>query len=194
MTRVPGRVYLTPKDPDDWLSQMAAVLPKIHSAELEAPKYESWLDLEALKVPVWSENPRAWEQAIELARGNEASCEPRFIHRDFQHFNILWQRGKLTGVVDWLHASIGSPDIDVAHCRLNLAALFSADWAERFRIAYEAEAGRSVDPWWDAVGLLTYLPGWKSSLQLQAGSQKRVDRDGMHWRLEELLEIALRRL
>jgi hypothetical protein len=30
---------------------------------------------------------------------------------------------------------------------INLAVVFGADWAERLRLAYEAEAGRAVDPW-----------------------------------------------
>lgn len=194
MTRVPGRMALIPRDPEDWLSQMARVLPRVHSAGIRAPAYESWLDLDSLRVPEWAETPEAWERAIGLAPGTEASYEPRFIHRDYQHFNLLWSRGKLTGIVDWQDASIGSPDVDVAHCRLNLAVLFSADWAERFRVTYEAEAGRSVDPWWDAVGVLTYLPGWRSGIQVQTGSRKKVDLDGMNARVEELLEIALRRL
>ncbi|MCW2936210.1 MAG: hypothetical protein JWM19_7172 [Actinomycetia bacterium] len=62
---------------------------------------------------------------------------------------LLWRRGRLTGVVDWATSCTGPADFDVGHCRLNLAVLFGADWAERLRLAYEAEAGRAVDPWWD---------------------------------------------
>jgi aminoglycoside phosphotransferase (APT) family kinase protein len=84
---------------------------------------------------------------------NGESRDSCFIHRDFQHFNFLWTRRRLTGVVDWGAASIGPPGVDLGHCRLNLAVLFSADWAEQLRLAYEAETGRSVDPWWDLHAL-----------------------------------------
>jgi hypothetical protein len=42
--------------------------------------------------------------------------------------------------------STGPLDVDVGHCRPNLAVLFGADRAERFRRAYEAEACGAVDP------------------------------------------------
>jgi hypothetical protein len=48
----------------------------------------------------------------------------------------------------WILAGIGQ-----RHCRLNLAVLFGADWAERFRLAYQAEAGRAIDPWWTCTRL-----------------------------------------
>jgi hypothetical protein len=47
----------------------------------------------------------------------------------------------------------GPPDLDVGHCRLNLAVLFGADRAEKFRLAYDAEADRAVDPWGDLHAL-----------------------------------------
>ena len=30
-----------------------------------------------------------------------------------QHFNLLWSRERLTGVVDWSEACIGPPGVDV---------------------------------------------------------------------------------
>lgn len=191
MTRIPGHIHLSPRDPDDWLRQTAAILPRIHSANIEAPPYKSWLNLEALEVPPWSRNPMMWRRAIEVVRDGPVSHESCFVHRDFQHFNLLWSREKLTGVVDWVWSSKGSPDVDVSHCRLNLSILFSPEWAERFRSAYESEAGRSVDPWWDVAGILVYLPGWDSFVQVQAGSRAKVDLRGMHGRVDELLEVAL---
>jgi aminoglycoside phosphotransferase (APT) family kinase protein len=83
----------------------------------------------------------------------ESRSEPRFIHRDFQHFNLLWSRRRLTGVVDWGSAASGPPDMDVGHCRLNLAVLYDADWAERFRLACQARAGQRTDPWWELYAL-----------------------------------------
>lgn len=72
-----------------------------------------------------------------------------FVHGDYQHFNVLWSRGRLSALVDWSATRIAPPDVDVdvSHCRLNLAVLFSVEVAERFRHAYESEAGRRVEPW-----------------------------------------------
>lgn len=193
MSKVPGRVLLTPRDPDDWIRQMAALLPRVHASQVDAPAFDPWLNLERLRVPAWTSRPTAWRRAIALARGDAPAYESRFIHRDYQHFNLLWSRERLSGIVDWVFSSRGSADIDVGHCRLNLAVLFSADRAERFRRAYEAEAGRTVDPWWDLAELLVYLPGWGPFIQRQAGRYP-VDFAGMHARVEEVLLGILKRL
>ena len=117
-----------------------------------------------------------------------------FIHGDFQHFNFLWTRGRLTGVVDWGAASTEPPSADVGHCRLNLAVLFGADRAERFRLAYQAEAGRSVDPWWDLHALAAYGDAWRRFIPVQVNGRVPVDTGGMTARVEEVLAAALRRL
>lgn len=196
MQRLPGRLELAPADPRDYLRQMAHWLPRIHGLDINgAPTYESWLTASALEVPSWSTRPDLWRAAIDLVSVAEPVRDRCFVHRDYQQFNVLWARGAVSGIVDWTWASCaGPPDLDVSHCRLNLAALFSAEWAEQFRLAYEAEAGRQVDPWWDIAGLTDYLPGgWDRLLQEQAGRRLRVDAGGMHDRVEAVLQAALAR-
>jgi hypothetical protein len=97
-------------------------------------------------------------------------------------------------VVDWEGASSGPPDFDAGHCRLNLAVLFSADWAERFRYAYEARAGRRVDPWWDLYALASYNDSWQWFIPVQVDGRAQVDVAGMTGRVEELVQATLRRL
>jgi hypothetical protein len=97
-------------------------------------------------------------------------------------------------VVDWSVASCGPPEVDVGHCRLNLAVLYSADRAERFRLAYEAETGRSTDPWWDLLALAVYGDAWRRFIPIQASGRVAVDAAGMTARVEDLIESVLRRL
>ena len=194
MSRLPGHLYLTPADRDDWLGQMAAVAAAIHDAPVAASAFERWLDPAQLTVPATAGRPELWRAAIEVLQSPPEQRSSCFIHRDFQHFNLLWARGRLTGVVDWSFASAGPPEIDVGHCRLNLAVLFSADWAERFRLAYESETGRSTDPWWDLHALASYEDAWRQFIPLQAGGRVPVDTGGMTGRVEDLLESSLRRL
>ena len=52
--------------------------------------------------------------------------------------------GRLTGVVDWPHAAVGSRGSDVGHCRLNLAVLFDAETADDYLARYE----RAADARW----------------------------------------------
>jgi aminoglycoside phosphotransferase (APT) family kinase protein len=199
MTRLPGHVHLAPADPDGWLRQVAAILPRIHAvppvAGVLARHYRTLPAATAhMQVPGWSRQPAAWQAAIDCARGLRSDAEPYFIHADFHHFNLLWQRERLTGIVDWEGAGAGPRDADVGHCRLNLAVLFSAEWAERFRLMYEAEAGRRLDARWDVAALLRYLPGWGSFIQVQAGRRAKVDLAGMHGRVDELMALAAARL
>ncbi|MCW2572823.1 MAG: hypothetical protein JWO88_2881 [Frankiales bacterium] len=191
MTRVPGRMQLDPIDPERWLRQLAEMLPRIHAATVEAPAAELWHEEQSLQVPSWSSDPRLWEDALALFRSPRPAAPDCFIHRDYQQFNVLWTDEELTGVVDWVWAAHGSPDIDVAHCRLNLSVLYSSNRAAQFLSYYESAAGRTVDPWWDVAGLLGYLPGWGESLQRQAGQRLTVDFAGMHDRVEQTLRAAL---
>jgi aminoglycoside/choline kinase family phosphotransferase len=172
---------------------MAALLPRIHELRIEAAPFESWFDASQLKPPPGVRNVSVWRRAINFVSTAPPAYAPHFIHRDYQHFNLLWTRERLSGVVDWCFASNGPTDADVAHCRLNLTVLFSASWAERFRLAYEAVAGRSLDPWWDVAGLMSYSQDWKKFLHLQVANRVHVDTAGMDARMGEILKFALKR-
>jgi aminoglycoside phosphotransferase (APT) family kinase protein len=193
MTRLPGRMLLRPADPDDWLRQLAALLPRIHAAQVDAPPAEIWVDPADLTTHDWSSDDGMWQAAFELFHGGPPDGDRCFSHRDYQQFNLLWTGQSLSGVVDWVFSSYGSPDIDVAHCRLNLTVVYSAEMAARFLNHYEAVVGRRVEPWWDVTRLLGYLPGWDSFLQRQAGRRLTIDFAGMHARVEASLQAALDR-
>jgi aminoglycoside phosphotransferase (APT) family kinase protein len=194
MSRLPGRVHLTPADPEDWLGQLARMAARIHAAPVAAPAFEPWINPDELTVPASATRPPVWRAMIATLRQRATRPAHGFIHRDFQHFNILWKRGRLTGTVDWGMASTGPPDIDVGHCRLNLAVLFGADWAERFRLAYEAEAGRTVDPWWDLHAQASYDDSWPRFIPVQVAGRAPVDTAGMTARVEDLMAATLSRL
>lgn len=190
----PGRLHLTPEDPVAWLDQLARALVEVHDADVVAPPFEPRLDPASLEVPAWTRRPSLWRAAIVAVRAPPHRVAHRFVHGDFQQFNVLWRGERLSSVVDWTSSSLGPRAVDVAHCRLNLALLYSAERAERFRALYESVAGTTVDPWWDLAGLLGYLPGWGQSLQRQAGRRLRIDFAGMHDRVEDVVASAVRRL
>jgi aminoglycoside phosphotransferase (APT) family kinase protein len=194
MTRLPGKLHLMPRDRERWLRQMAQMLACIHALALDGKPFESWLDRSQLSIPPDASRADVWREAIALVAEDRAPARTCFLHRDYQHFNMLWSRDRLTGVVDWIEACIGPPEVDVGHCRLNLAVLFSAEVADRFRAIYEAESGSTVDAWWDVHALLSYGPSWKQFLPLQIDGRAPLDVGGMTVRMEKVLEGALRRL
>jgi aminoglycoside phosphotransferase (APT) family kinase protein len=194
MTRLTGKVHLMPRDRERWLLQMAQMLARIHALAFDGKPFESWLDRSQLSPPPDASRADVWREAIALAAEERAPTRTCFLHRDYQHFNMLWSRERLTGVVDWSEACIGPPEVDVGHCRLNLTVLFSAGVADRFRAMYEAESGHRVDAWWDVHALLSYGPSWKQFLPIQIDGRAPLDVEGMTGRMEEVLECALRRL
>jgi aminoglycoside phosphotransferase (APT) family kinase protein len=194
MTRVPGKMHLMPRDREHWLRQMAQMLARIHALALDGKPFESWLDRSQLSPPPDASRVDVWREAIALVAEGRAPARTCFLHRDYQHFNMLWSRERLTGVVDWIEACVGPPEVDVGHCRLNLTVLFSASVADRFRVLYEAESGHRVDAWWDIYALLSYGPSWQQFLPIQIDGRAPLDVEGMTGRMEEVLAGALRRL
>ena len=159
MTKLRGHIDLTPKDMGGWLDQMAAVLPAIHEVPVPAAvrRYRPYYDPRTRDVPSWSREPKAWETVLELARSRQPRTTPRFIHRDYHPGNVLWSRGRLSGVIDWTNTSIGPPGIDLGHCRVNLVRLYGVAVADRFLAEYLSPTGAQTagyDPYWDAISLI----------------------------------------
>ncbi len=194
MTRLPGRLDVTPADPEGWLRQIAAMAARIHDVQVAAGPFEARIDAAAPVIPASATRPAVWEAAFGILRQQAPEPATCFIHRDFQHFNLLWRRGRLTGVVDWTRSCTGPADFDTGHCRLNLAVLFGADWAEQFRLAYQAEAGRAIDPWWDLYAVTAYSDQWRRFIPVQVAGRAPVDTAGMTSRVEDLLETTLARV
>jgi aminoglycoside phosphotransferase (APT) family kinase protein len=120
--------------------------------------------------------------------------QPVLVHGDYQQLNVLWHGRRLSGVVDWTYAGTGRREIDVGHCRLALAALFSAESAETFLRMYEAEAGRRMDPRADIRALLTFGPSWLEFVPRQVAGRAPVDAGGMVGRVSSVLRAAAGRL
>ena len=193
MTRAPGRVWLTPHDVNPWIRELAAALPPLHAAAAHGSTPQP-RNPDALSVPASSRRPDIWTAAKHLIGTEPPSGDRVLVHGDYQHFNLLWARGRLSAVVDWSSSRTAPPDVDVGHCRLNLAVLYSAEVAERFRQAYESEAGRRVEPWWDVHELLAYDDSWQAFIPVQVAGRAPVDVRGMTGRVEDLLATALARL
>jgi aminoglycoside phosphotransferase (APT) family kinase protein len=156
MTRLPGRVDWWPSDLDRWLTRLAGLLPRIHAApDQSVPAFAPYRQ-HGYQPPGWARHPRMWERAVELARDPVPSLPVVLLHRDFHPGNVLWRRGQVSGVVDWLGACAGPAAADVAHCRVNLLTL-GAEVAERFTALWERASGTAHHPWGDLVTIVGFL-------------------------------------
>jgi aminoglycoside phosphotransferase (APT) family kinase protein len=106
-----------------------------------------------------------WERAAEIYAGPPPTRPAVLVHGDFHPGNVLWRRGRISGVVDWQAACTGLAVTDVAHCRVNLMT-FGPDAARRFIDLWERSAGISYHPWADVVAIIGFLDdlrdGWGS--------------------------------
>ncbi|HLS08499.1 aminoglycoside phosphotransferase family protein [Lentibacillus sp.] len=131
--------------------------------------YYSYHDPDTFNVPDWSSVPRTWERALDLVKGPEPDMYECFIHRDYHPANVLWREGSVSGVVDWVNACKGPREIDVGHCRVNLAMPYGYEMAEAFLRAYQQYADMCYNRYWDIMALITFLdgppevyPGWEA--------------------------------
>jgi aminoglycoside phosphotransferase (APT) family kinase protein len=154
MSRLPGRIEWDPPCVEEFLRALAEPLPVIHAVRVSAggvlPLYRPY-PLRMRRPPVWAARPDVWERAFDVLDGESPSEERLFIHRDYHPGNVLWAGGRVTGIIDWVNASIGSPWADVGHCRVNIASELGQEAADRFLDLYRAVSGRTdeYDPYWD---------------------------------------------
>jgi aminoglycoside phosphotransferase (APT) family kinase protein len=158
MTRLPGRVEWNPPDRNAFLRRLAEPLPHIHALPVPAatplPHYQPYA-LEMRRPPRWATQPEVWRRAIAILDGPAPAVAGCFIHRDYHPGNVLWTRGRVCGVIDWVNASIGVPEADVGHCRVNLADRFGQPAADRFLEIYQTISGRAdYHPYWDIVAAI----------------------------------------
>lgn len=179
MSRVPGRVDWSPTDMDAWLARLAEPLLPLHATALPPPgvicPFTPYRQ-NSYETPAWVRWPGVWTRATEIylesapcgganrcgggdrCGGGGPDARGVFIHRDYHPGNVLWRRGRVTGVVDWQSASIGPAVVDVAHCRGNLRP-YGADVAARFTAIWEQISGERYDPWGDIITIIGFLDG-----------------------------------
>ncbi|HZX08940.1 aminoglycoside phosphotransferase family protein [Kribbella sp.] len=199
MTRLPGHVELNPEEPRSWLTRMAELAVLMHSLDLPAKTFRPWTDSwiappGELRVPADARKPAVWKVAFGVMATSPPADPAVFLHCDFLPVNMLWSRGRITGLTDWNSIHRGSRAIDVGHCRRYLAALYSPGWAEQLRSLYESIAGVTLDPWWDLYTLLHYDDTGSKWIRGQVAGRRPVDVPGMTARVETAVETALHRL
>ena len=154
MTRLPGRDVLAPANLDDWLAGLVSTLHALHEIPIAANTlyaYDTWCG-DVTQPPPWSRVPKVWERAIEIVQRGVPDVPVGLCHRDYHPGNVLWSRGRVSGVVDWTHACHGAPAAAVAHCKSNVGLLFGAEVAADFARRYGPVPELA---WFEVAGLLS---------------------------------------
>ena len=148
MSRLPGRPDLTPKDVNSWVGALAQALAELHETPLDGargavtrpPQAETWR-------PPAGEHDRLTAAAVNAvtARLPSLTSDRVFTHGDFHPGNVLWHRGRISGVVDWSAARLDSRWYDLAYCRAAVCLLLGPDIADRLADAYSDIVGGTSD-------------------------------------------------
>jgi len=193
---------LAPADMRSWLGQLAITQAAIHAVpDHPQIRWDGW-DGDGAPTPSpdrygvryrpldWLADRGLRDEAREAASG-PIGDEKVLVHGDYQHFNVLWCDGRLTGVVDWPNAGTGNQGSDVGHCRLNLAVLFDATTAGDYLVMYERAAGVRVDRRADLRALLCFDLEWQRFIPRQVAGRAPLDLAGMPGRVAAAIRGAL---
>jgi aminoglycoside phosphotransferase (APT) family kinase protein len=199
MTRLPGHVHLDPAERLPWIESIGEFAARLHAVDLPAPTFRPWTDswitpLGQFQVPAGAQEPAVWRAGFEAMESPPPEDGAAFLHGDYLPVNLLWSRGKITGLTDWNGIHQGSRAIDIGQCRRYLASLYSPDWAEELRSRYESIAGVPLHPWWDLYALLHHNDNAPASIARQVAGRRPIDVSGMTARVEITVGQALRRL
>ena len=148
---IEGEQVSRPEDVRSWAVDIARMLLRVHdispSPEDRSHIYDGrWMGLYFLRDS-WPETMAGhpltvpiFEAVLELRAGLRR-VRPVFLHMDYWPGNILWSRGRISGLVDWDAASYGDPALDVGYFRMNMYLRGIKEAADIFLDYYEAESG-----------------------------------------------------
>lgn len=185
MTLLDGRPVWETRWGSKWVSQAVDAMIALHdvdSSQAGLPPLTTYAQ-KRYDPPRWTRNPAVWERAVELFHRPVPTTDVGFVHRDFNPGNVLWVRERLSGLVDWQWACVGSRSIDPAHCRLNLFQ-YNPVMADDVRTVWEQRSGLTFDPWADLASIIGTLDNIRG----------RRDPNAAMWAIEAAVENAVNAL
>jgi len=148
MSRLAGRPEVAPEDVDSWIGALARALADLHETPLngaeglltQPPIADTWR-------PPAGRHDSLTSRAVDAVRAHLPSLasEHVFTHGDFNPSNVLWDRGRVSGVVDWSAARLDTRWSELAYCRASVSLLLGPDVADRLTDAYTDIVGHASD-------------------------------------------------
>jgi aminoglycoside phosphotransferase (APT) family kinase protein len=172
---------------------LIAPLEAIHAAPVAARRYRPYTVPEEMWTPAWASDRVLWSDAIAAAAGEPPNGPEGFMHRDYHGGNVLVSDGRVTGVVDWIEASVGPQAVDAARAALNLAVAHGPSDAAAFLAACR-RADVATDPFWTLVDALDSVDWYDGEEAVDSWEGPAGHARVVRAQLEEHLGSALRAL
>ena len=139
----------------EWAEDLARQLVEIHSiraGESDRPllydgNHQTLFFTQRLLPNADGRSPTGHADISDAVRRLQSTLVPTppvLVHLDYWHGNVLWNRGRISAVLDWDFAGYGDPAIDVAYFRMNMHLRGIKDAADLFLNAYERQTGEAV--------------------------------------------------
>jgi aminoglycoside phosphotransferase len=135
LSKLPGVADITSAEPEAIAQELGSALARVHRqsheqlTHLRRSQEMAGGSLASLSGPAISVLGARWQHLID---------QPLVLtHYDFWSGNVVWDAGRLSGIVDWNGGSLGPRGLDVGWCRLDLYLLFDEAVADRFLRSYE---------------------------------------------------------
>jgi aminoglycoside phosphotransferase (APT) family kinase protein len=199
MSWLPGDPDVTPKDAESWVTALAQTLTQVHETAVDGagdaltpfPPVETW-------HPEGGEHHPLAAAAVSAvtARLPSLSSELVLTHGDLHPGNVLWQRGRVSGVVDWSAARLGARWSELAYCRADVCLLLGPDVADRLADAYSEIVGATPDDLavYDVMWLFNIRHHARAALGAYREQGHEPNLQLSHAHLDEQLRRVLRRL
>lgn len=154
--RLTGKPSLEYRNDAHRVRELAETLAHIHAIEPSPSQERLFMDSDEEAVyflhgEKWREMMQAHPDGEEVYRVCHELHEAyrpqmrRLVHLDFWSGNLLWNKGKLTGVVDWEEAAVGNPVYDLAYFQMDLRNVGGQELVDNFTDEYRNASGYEID-------------------------------------------------
>ncbi len=139
---IDGEPDFAPSDPFEYVAQVATQLARVHRNDAREFAFLPQLVPAAVrqrerKVTNTSLSVGGVRAALEQVAPHTDNA-PTLLHGDFWPGNMVWNRGRIVGIVDWEEACVGDPLSDVAISRLDILWLLGIEAMREFTRCYRA--------------------------------------------------------
>ena len=155
---IDGEPIFSSTDPFEYVAQLATRLAEIHRVDVATDgfaflrRFVSALERQRERIITsTSLDVGPVRATLESVSPLRALNRPALLHGDFWPGNVVWNRGRIAGVIDWEEGCVGDPLADVAISRLDILWMFGVEAMREFTRCYRSITNLDFSdlPYWD---------------------------------------------